>query len=167
MRTRAFVPRMGTCSIRATALTTIYEITNSFDTEGDAQSLLYAPPPEPLRFRKTMRYIFEFEGDAAALETFVREVLVDRISQQAHRDQGPLWDGTAFILDYGMKGGALDLEKEAIMNYYRTLSEPGFELKKLALKTRIYVFGERADPAVFERDIVNPAIQNAEVLRAG
>lgn len=147
-------------------MTTTYEITNIFDTEGDAQSLLYAPPPKPLRFRKTMRYVFDYEGDAAALDAFVHEVLVDRISQKAHQDQAPLWKDSAFILDYGMKGGALDLEKEAIMNYYRKLKKPGFELKKLALKTRIYVFGEGADPAVFERDIVNPAIQNSEVLKA-
>ena len=80
-------------------LTTIYEITSRFDTEGDAQSLLYAPPPKPLRFRKTMRYLFDYEGDAAALDAFVHEVLVDRISQEAHQDKGPLWTGTSFILD--------------------------------------------------------------------
>jgi hypothetical protein len=147
-------------------VTTTYEITNKFDTEGDAQSLLYAPPSMPLRFRKTMRYIFDYEGDAKALDAFVDEVLVDTISQTAHQDAKPLWDGTAFILDYGMKGGALDLEKEAILNFYRTLKEPRFELKKLLLKTRIYVFGEGADPAVFVRDIVNPAIQNSDLIQA-
>lgn len=147
-------------------LTTSYEITSRFDTEGDAQTLLYAPPPQPLRFRKTMRYLFEYEGDAKALDAFVHEVLVDRISQEAQQDKGPLWTGTAFILDYGMKGAALDLEKEAILNYYRTLKEPGFKLNKISLKTRIYVFGDGADPAVFVRDIVNPAIQNSEVISA-
>jgi hypothetical protein len=65
-----------------------------------------------------------------------------------------------------MKGAALDLEKEAILNYYRTLKEPGFKLNKISLKTRIYVFGDGADPAVFVRDIVNPAIQNSEVISA-
>jgi len=113
-----------------------------------------------------MRYIFDYEGDVQALDKFVHEVLVDRISQKSYQDNAPLWSDAAFILDYGMKGGALDLEKEAILSYYRKLTAPGFELKKLALKTRIYVFGEGADPAVFERDIVNPAIQNAEVLIA-
>jgi hypothetical protein len=149
-----------------TALTTTYEITNIFDTEADAQSLLYAPPAKPLTFRKSMRYVFDYEGDAAALDAFVHEVLVDRISQKAHQDNAPLWGGSAFILDYGMKGGALDLEKEAILSYYRHLENPGFELKKLSLRTRIYVFGEGADPAVFVRDIVNPAIQNSDVLQA-
>ncbi len=149
-----------------TALTTTYEISNKFDTEGDAQSLLYEPPASPLRFRKTMRYIFDCEGDAKALDAFVHEVLVDRISQTAHQDAKPLWDGTAFILDYGMKGGALDLEKEAILGYYRTLKAPAFKLNKLTLKTRIYVFGEGADSDVFVKDIVNPAIQNSELIHA-
>ena len=148
------------------ALTTTYEITNKFDTEGDAQSLLYEPPAKPLRYRKSMRYIFDYEGDASALDAFVHEVLVDRISQTSQQDAKPLWDGTAFILDYGMKGGALDLEKEAILGYYRTLKSPTFKLNKLTLKTRIYVFGEGADADVFVKDIVNPAIQNSELIHA-
>jgi hypothetical protein len=148
------------------ALTTIYEISNTFDTEGDAQSVLYEPPPQPLRYRKTMRYLFDYEGETQALDAFVHEVLLDRISQTSHRDAAPLWTGTAFILDYGMKGGALDLEKEAILSYYRKLPSPGFTLNKLTLKTRVYVFGAGADPEVFVKDIVNPAIQNAEVVRA-
>jgi hypothetical protein len=147
------------------ALTTTYEISNTFDTEGDAQSLLYEPPAQPLRYRKTMRYLFDTEGDAKALDSFVHEVLVDRISQTSHKDTTPLWSGTAFILDYGMKGGALDLEKEAILSYYHKLPSPGFTLNKLTLKTRVYVFGEGADPDVFVKDIVNPAIQNADVVR--
>jgi hypothetical protein len=147
-------------------LTTTYEIAGKFDTEGDAQSLLYEPPATPLRYRKTMRYIFDYEGDAKALDSFVHEVLVDGISQTAHREAKPLWDGAAFILDYGMKGGALDLEKEQILSYYRTLRDPAFTLKKLVLKTRLYVFGEGADVEVFVKDIVNPAIQNSEVVHA-
>ncbi len=147
-------------------MTTIYEITNKFDTEGDAQSLLYEPPATPLRYRKTMRYIFDYEGEPRALDAFVHEVLVDRISQMAHQDAKPLWEGTTFILDYGMKGAALDLEKEQILSYYLTLKEPAFTLRKLSLKTRIYVFGEGADPEVFVRDMVNPAIQNSEVVHA-
>ncbi len=151
---------------RKPALTTTYEIAGKFDTEGDAQSLLYEPPATPLRYRKTMRYIFDYEGDAKALDSFVHEVLVDGISQTAHQEAKPLWDGTAFILDYGMKGGALDLEKEQILSYYRTLRDPAFTLKKLVLKTRLYVFGEGADVEVFVKDIVNPAIQNSEVVHA-
>lgn len=145
---------------------TTYEITSKFEAEGDAQSLLYAPPATPVRFRKTMRYAFDYEGDSAALDAFVHEVLVDRISQEAHQDAAPLFNGTTFILDYGMKGAALDLEKEAILNYYRSLSNPSFKINKLTLRTRLYVFGEGADPEIFVRDIVNPAIQNSEFIKA-
>lgn len=143
-----------------------YEIAGKFETEGNAQSLLYAPPPRPLTFRKTMRYLFDYEGSEAALDAFVSTALVDAISQEEHHDGAPLWPGASFILDYGMKGGALDLEKEAILGYYRTLKEPAFTLKKLTLKTRIYVFGDDAEPALFVRDIVNPAVHTHEVLKA-
>jgi hypothetical protein len=147
-------------------LTKTYEIAGRFETEGNAQSLLYAPPPRPLTFRKTMRYVFDYEGSEAALDAFVSKVLVDPISQEEHHDGAPLWPNPAFILDYGMKGGALDLEKEMILNYYRTLEALAFTLKKLTLKTRLYVFGEGAEPRVFVRDIVNPAIHTHEVLQA-
>jgi hypothetical protein len=146
-------------------LTKTYEITGKFETEGNAQSLLYAPPPKPLTFRKTMRYVFDYEGNEAELDAFVSKVLVDAISQEEHHDGAPLWK-SAFILDYGMKGGALDLEKEQILSYYRTLKSPAFKVNKLTLKTRIYVFGEGAQPALFVRDIVNPAIHTHEVLGA-
>lgn len=148
-------------------MTTTFEISNQFDTEGDAQSLLYEPPATPLRFRRTMRYLFDFDGDPGALEAFVREVLVDRISQAVHRDPGPLWDGTSFILDYGMKDGVLDLEKEQILSYYRVLRNPAFTINKLSLQTRLYVFGDGADADTFVKDIVNPAIQASAVIRAG
>jgi hypothetical protein len=147
-------------------LTKTYEIAGRFETEGNAQSLLYAPPPRPLTFRKTMRYVFDYDGSEEALDAFVSTVLVDAISQEEHHDGAPLWPNAAFILDYGMKGGALDLEKEMILNYYRTLKEPGFTLRKLNLKTRVYVFGEGAEPSLFVRDIVNPAIHTHEVLKA-
>lgn len=147
-------------------MTKTYEIAGRFETEGNAQSLLYVPPSRPLTFRKTMRYLFDYEGSEAALDAFVSTALVDPISQEEHHDGAPLWAKSEFILDYGMKGGALDLEKEAILGYYRTLKEPAFTLKKLTLKTRIYVFGEGAEPALFVRDIVNPAIHTHEVLKA-
>ncbi len=146
--------------------TTVYEISNVFDKEGDAEALLYAPPAHPLRYRKTIRYLLDYEGDSAALDAFVHDVLVDRISQKANQDEAPLWQNATFILDYGMKGGALDLEKEAILGYYRKLESPRFDLKKLTLKTRLYIFGEGADPTLFVRDIVNPAIQVSEVVKA-
>jgi len=147
-------------------LTKTYEIAGKFETEGSAQVLLYAPPPRPLTFRKTMRYHFDYEGSETALDAFVSTVLVDPISQEDHHDGEPLWPNATFILDYGMKGGALDLEKEQILSYYQTLKNPVFTIHKLTLKTRLYVFGEGAEPSQFVRDIVNPAIHTHEVLKA-
>ena len=145
-------------------MTTIFEITGKFDTESDCHKLLYNPLPLPLKYRETQCYKVEFEGDAAAVKAFVEKVLVDPISQDLHEGGELLFKKAAFVLEYGMKGAALDLEKEMILTYYRTLDKPAFSLTKLTLRKRIYVFGEGADPAQFVRDVVNPAIHTHEVM---
>jgi hypothetical protein len=147
-------------------LNATYEITGKFDTESDCHKLLYNPLTLPLKYRETQCYKIDFEGDAAVLKAFVEKVLLDPISQILHEGGAPIWTNNAFILEYGMKGAALDLEKEMIFNYYRTLTNPAFTITKLTLRKRIYVFGEGADPAQFVRDVVNPAIHTHEVLRA-
>jgi hypothetical protein len=147
-------------------VTRSFEILGKFESESDCQKLLYAPLTQKLTCRETQVYRFEFEGDEAALEAFVRRVLVDSISQTS-RDAGtPAFENRAFELEFGMKGGALDLEKETILNYYRSLPSPGFDLKKLTLRRRIYVFGEDARPEPFVRDVCNPAIHIWEVRKA-
>ena len=147
-------------------MTTTFEITGKFDTESDCHKLLYNPLTKPLKYRETQCYKLEFEGDAEALKGFVQKVLVDPISQDAHEGGALLFPKAAFVLEYGMKGAALDLEKEMILNYFRTLTNPGFTLTKLTLRKRIYVFGAGAEPAQFVRDVVNPAIHTHEVLQA-
>ena len=147
-------------------MTQIFEILGKFDTESDCHKLLYAPHPLPLTYREGRVYKIEFEGDEAALKAFVQRVLIDSISQEAKTGGAPAFDKAAFVLEYGMKAAALDLEKEMILNYYRSMPNPGFELTKLTLRTRIYVFGEGAEPTSFVRDIVNPAIHTHEVLEA-
>ena len=144
-------------------MTHYFEILGKFDTESDCHKLLYAPHPLPLKYREGRLYKIEFEGDAEALTAFVQRVLIDSISQEARIGGHPAFEKAAFVLEYGMKGAALDLEKEMILNYYRSMPNPGFELKKLTLRTRIYVFGEGAEPAQFVRDIVNPAIHTYQV----
>ena len=147
-------------------VTRSFEILGKFESESDCQKLLYAPLTQKLTCRETQVYRFEFEGDEAALEAFVRRVLVDSISQTS-RDAGtPAFENRAFELEFGMKGGALDLEKETILNYYRSLPSPGFDLKTLTLRRRIYVFGEDARPEPFVRDVCNPAIHIWEVRKA-
>lgn len=144
-------------------MTQFFEILGKFDRESDCQKLLYAPLPHKLTYRETTLYRVDFEGDTSALETFVSKVLLDPISQEVRDGSGQAFEKPAFILEYGMKGGALDLEKEMILNYYRSLQEPGFTLQKLTLRKRIYVFGEGATSAPFVRDICNPAIHTWEV----
>ncbi len=147
-------------------MTQLFEILGQFDHESDCQKLLYAPLPQKLTFRETTVYKVDFEGDAGALEGFIRQVLVDAISQTMRDGATPAFDKASFTLEYGMKGGALDLEKETILNYYRALENPGFDLTKLTLRKRVYVFGDQADSKPFVRDICNPAIHTWEVRQA-
>jgi hypothetical protein len=136
------------------------EVVGRFDEPGHCNELLYAPLDGELRYRRTRWYCFEFEGEREAVESFVRSTLVDAVSQEAELGGEPALEGYRFHLDYGMKKGVLDLEKESILRYYRELEDTGFELKRLELATRIYVFGEAESGARkhFIRDIVNPAI---------
>lgn len=144
-------------------MTTTFEITGKFDTPADCHKLLYNPLTLPLKYRETQGYKIDFEGDAAAMKAFVEKVLVDPISQDLHEGGELLFKDARFVLEYGMKGAALDLEKEMILNYYRTLESPAFTISKLTLRKRVYVFGEGAEPAQFVRDVVNPAIHTHEV----
>ncbi len=143
---------------------TRYEITGRFEEPADCSALLYAPPSDALSFRRSRSYEFEFEGAVDRLTEFVRRCLLDEISQELSTGPEP-WDGYAFALEFGMKPGALDLEKEAVLDYYRSLENPGFELKNLDFRHRIYVFGDAGAGASeqFERDIVNPAIHTWRV----
>ena len=148
-------------------MTRIFEIIGKFDQPSDCQKLLYAPLPRPLTHRDTQVYYFEFEGDGSALREFVRTVLQDPISQELRDGATSAFSDAAFVLEYGMKSGALDLEKEMILSFFRSLGAPGFELQKLTLRRRLYVFGDGAQPQPFIRDICNPAIHSWEIAGAG
>lgn len=158
---------MAQSKANLTALTTTFEILGKFDSESDSQKLLYAPLNKTLTYRETQCYRLDFEGDATAATAFVKQVLLDPISQEIQEGGGSAFPSAGFVLEYGMKGGALDLEKETILGYYRAQETPGFDLTKLTLRKRIYVFGEGADPAPFIRDVCNPAIHTWEVVKAG
>ena len=144
-----------------------YEISDRFIEAGDANHLLYEPLNSGLTFRRTRRYELEFEGERAAMDAFVRKTLFDGISQDLHEGDAPGLSGFTFFLDYGMKPGALDLEKETILRYYAGITEPGFELKNLRIRQRIYLFGGKADESDrFVRDICNAAIHQWNVTQA-
>jgi hypothetical protein len=144
-----------------------YEISDRFIGAGDANHLLYEPLSSGLTFRRTRRYELEFEGERAAMDAFVRKTLFDEISHDMHEGEEPGLSGFTFFLDYGMKPGALDLEKEAILRYYAGITEPGFTLKNLKIRQRIYLFGGKADESDrFVRDICNAAIHQWNVTQA-
>jgi len=147
--------------------TRFFEVVGLFDEESHCHKLLYAPVTQPWTYRETVVYQMTWEGEERALEEFVQRVLVDPISQELRDGTGSAYPKACFVLDYGMKGGALDLEKETILNYHRSLSNPGFSMDQLILRRRVYVFGEGADPAPFVKDVCNPAIHTWEVRQQG
>ncbi len=146
------------------------EVTGRFDHAGNANSLVYSPLASAHTYRATRRYRIEIEEDTpaalAAARAFVERTLVEEVSQHAHFGETPALTGFTFILEYGFKPGALDLERETILDYYRGLADPGFTLSGLTITQRLYIFAEH-DPAPhekFARDIVNPAIHRHRVI---
>ena len=69
-------------------------------------------------------------------------MLVDPISQECTEQNAPILEGALFTIDYGMKAGALDLEKEAILQNYRGRRNMGFTMDGLKITQRVYVFGQ-------------------------
>lgn len=145
------------------------EVLGRYDHAADASKLLYAPLNQALTYRETRRYTVDFEGSDAECETFLGKVLSDGTSHELHLGEAPAIGGSSFVLDYGMKPGALDLEKETIVSYFNKLENPGFKLNSLKIQRRVYLFGAKPDEAKFlserfVRDIVNPAVHHFEVI---
>lgn len=135
------------------------EVIGNYDTEGDANALVYAPLSEPCRYRRTRVYELDYDGPEDQAEAFVRRVLVDQFAEQVHFGGAPALSGYCFHVDYGMKPGALDLEKEAILESQKGARNPGITLTALKLTQRIYIFSEaKPAAATFVRDVCNPAI---------
>lgn len=144
-----------------------YEISDRYIEPGDANGLLYEPIGDGVTFRQTRRYEFKIKGDEDALARFVKSTLFDDVSQELHQGKDAALEEFVFALDYGMKPGALDLEKEAVVAHFDEMDDPGFKLKNLEIRQRIYVFGESLDAKLSERfikDICNRAIHNWNVI---
>lgn len=144
------------------------EVSTRLARPKNCQALLYAPLEKSLTYLHTQRYLFEFSGEEAALTEFIRKVLVDDVCQDLHLNAGPVYQNALFYLDYGMKPGVLDLEKETILKYHRETPAGPFAIKSLKIEKRLYIFG---DPGVtsaepFIKDIVNPAIHTWTVTAA-
>ncbi len=141
------------------------EVLSRFQAPEDANKLLYTPLSSPsLTSRHSRLYTVDVEGDEAAARRYLHAVLVDEISQQVEEDGAPALSGELFSISYGIKPGALDLEKEAILTNYRGRGELGFTLQSLKIAQKVYIFGEANDAdkdmlsAKFARNICNPAV---------
>lgn len=145
------------------------EVIGRFDHAGDANSLLYTPLSDKLTARHTRRYLVEYEGDEAALTAFLGKVLADPVSHELRTGEAPGLEGYSFFLDYGMKAGALDHEKETILAHHRSSATPAFTITSLRIQQRVYLFGNAGAAAHsdrFVKDIVNPAIHTWSVTAA-
>ena len=143
-----------------------FEVFSRFQAATDANKLLYTPIADKLTYNHTRYYTAECEGDEEAARDYLRRVLVDPISQKVQEDDTPALTGELFCISYGIKKGALDLEKEAILANYAGREGLPFTLKSLTITQRIYIFGEgdkEALSARFCKDVCNPAIHTWSV----
>lgn len=142
------------------------EVFSRFQSATDANKLLYTPIADKLTYNHTRLYTVECEGDVEAARDYMRRVLVDPISQQVEEGGAPALSGELFCISYGIKKGALDLEKEAILTNYRGRSGMPFTITGLTITQNIYVFGtgdKAALAARFCNDVCNPAIHTWSV----
>lgn len=147
-------------------MTLTLEVFSRFQSATDANKLLYTPIADQLTYNHTRLYTVECEGDIAAARDYLRRVLVDEISQQVKDDGTPALSGELFCISYGIKKGALDLEKEAILANYRGRKGLPFTITALTITQKVYVFGQGDKDSLaarFCRDVCNPAIHTWSV----
>jgi len=144
----------------------LYEIAGKFEVAAPCERLVNSPIDPGVTYRRSRLYDFTFEGDATLLDGFVRHSLFDPIGQELSMDV-PLATGQSLVLEVGMKPGALDLEKEAILSCYRSQPDAGFTLSKFRLGQRFTFFGpvNEALERRLVRDLVNPAIHTHTIVR--
>ena len=143
-----------------------FEVFSRFQAAVDANKLLYTPIADALTYNHTRLYTVECEGDVEAARDYMRRVLVDPISQQVEEGGQPALSGELFCISYGIKKGALDLEKEAIMANYAGRKGLPFTLTALTITQKIYIFGQGDKAALaarFCKDVCNPAIHTWSV----
>lgn len=144
-------------------MTLHFEVISRFQPAANADALLYTPLNAGLSFRRSRVYTAEISGDEQKAREYLLSVLVDPISQECSEEGSPILKDALFTIDYGMKAGALDLEKEAILQNYRGRNNMGFNLDGLKITQRVYVFGQGDKETLskrFAKDVCNPAIHN-------
>lgn len=146
--------------------TLTFEVFSRFQSATDANKLLYTPLAERLTYHHTRLYTVECDGDEEAAREYMRRVVADPISQRVEEGGSPALTGELFRISYGIKKGALDLEKEAILANYSGRKGLPFTISALTITQNIYVFG-RGDKeslaARFCNDVCNPAIHTWSV----
>lgn len=93
-------------------MTLHFEVISRFQAAASADALLYTPLNAGLTFRRSRVYTVEITGDGQKAREYLLSVLVDPISQECTEQNAPILEGALFTIDYGMKAGALDLEKK-------------------------------------------------------
>lgn len=146
--------------------TLTFEVFSRFQSATDANKLLYTPLDAALTYNHTRLYTVECEGDVDAARDYMRRVLVDPISQKVQEDGTPALEGELFSISYGIKKGALDLEKEAILTNYHGRKGLPFTISALTITQKVYIFGEGDHDTLaarFTKDVCNPAIHTWSV----
>ncbi len=144
-------------------MTLHFEVISRFQAAANADALLYTPLKADLTFRRSRVYTVNISGDEEKARQYLLSVLVEPIAQEYSEENAPILNGALFTIDYGMKAGALDLEKEAILQNYRGRKNMGFTLDSLKITQRVYIFGQGDKDALskrFAKDVCNPAIHN-------
>lgn len=146
--------------------TLTFEVFSRFQSAADANKLLYTPLADKLTYNHTRLYTVECEGDIEAAHDYMLRVLSDPISQKVEESGSPALAGELFCISYGIKKGALDLEKEAILTNYAGRKGLPFTISSLSITQKIYIFGQGDKAALAKRfcnDICNPAIHTWSV----
>jgi len=135
------------------------EVVGKFESEQDTSKLLYAPLEQTAAFRKSRVYQIKYDGTEDQANSFVLRSLVDQYADEASFSGAPYYKNFKFFIDYGMKPGALDLEREAIVSSQKDSNASEFKLLSLELSQRIYIFSDtEIGSELFVRDVCNPAI---------
>jgi hypothetical protein len=100
------------------------EVVGKFESEQDTSKLLYAPLEQAATFRKSRVYQIEYDGTQDQARSFVLKSLVDRYAEEVSFSEESYYKNFKFYIDYGMKPGALDLEREAIISSQKKVLMP-------------------------------------------
>ena len=145
------------------------ETINRFSQFYKVDKLLYSPSGKSVSYLLSRRYEFSLLGEIELGKQCLIEILVDPLSHIVSDSVGDLEKNWNYCLEYSLKDSVLDLEKQAILNYWNQLSEKSFDLSALKLLHRIYFFGNEVDQAIVSQVAnaqCNSAIHHWAIIEA-